>query len=84
MEAINILLLLAGWLSFIEIIQDRYLMIEQDHRFIKKITKLMMVFKAFYLAKAIIDGIEAAHRIRKDQHSAENIPAYKQFTDLAG
>jgi transposase-like protein len=32
--------------------------IEQDHRFIKKITNPMMGFKAFHSARATIDGIE--------------------------
>jgi hypothetical protein len=32
--------------------------IEQDHRFIKKITKPMMGFKAFHSAQATIAGIE--------------------------
>ena len=59
-------------------------LIEQDHRFIKKIIKPMMGFKAFYSAQAAIDGIETAHMIRKGQLSEENIPAYKQFMALAG
>jgi putative transposase len=41
--------------------------IEQDHRFIKKITKPMMGFKAFHSAQATIAGIETAHMIRKGQ-----------------
>jgi putative transposase len=86
LEAINILLLLAGWLSFIEIIQVKYLnnIIEQDHRFIKKITKPIMGFKAFHSAKANLGGIETAHMIRKSQLTEESIPAYKQFMALAG
>jgi putative transposase len=44
----------------------------------------MMGFKAFHSAKATIDGIEIAHRIRKGQLSEENVPAYKQFMALAG
>jgi hypothetical protein len=59
-------------------------LIEQDHRFIKKITKPMMGFKAFHSAQATIDGIQTAHMIRKWQLSEENIPAYKQFLALAG
>jgi transposase-like protein len=43
--------------------------IEQDHRFIKKITKPMMGFKAFHSAQATISGIETAHMIRKGQLS---------------
>ncbi|TXL05813.1 IS6 family transposase, partial [Methylococcaceae bacterium CS2] len=55
-----------------------------DHRFIKKITKPMLGFKAYHSAQATIDGIETAHMIRKEQLSKENIPAYKQFMALAG
>ena len=44
----------------------------------------MMVFKAFHLAQAIIDGIKTAQMIRKRQLSEENIPTYKQFMTLAG
>ena len=75
------------WLvEYLQILQVKYLnnLIEQDHRFIKKITKPMMGFKAFHSAKATIDGIETAHMIRKGQLSDENIPAYKQFMALAG
>ena len=76
----------AGLICFIEICQVKYLnkLIEQDHRFIKKITKPMMGFKAFHSAQATIEGIETAHMIRKGQLSEENIPAYKQFMALAG
>jgi putative transposase len=40
----------------IDICQVKYLnnIIEQDHRFIKKITKPMMEFKAFHSAQATI------------------------------
>ncbi len=84
-ENINMLLMLAGLICFIEICQVKYLnnLIEQDHRFIKKITKPMMGFKAFHSAQATIDGIETAHIIRKGQLSEENSPAYKQFMALA-
>jgi putative transposase len=58
LENINFLLMLAGIISFVEILQIKYLnnLVEQDHRFIKKITKPMMDFKAFHSAKATIDG----------------------------
>ena len=86
LENINLSLMLAGIVSFIEPLQIKYLnnLVEQDHRFIKKITKPMMGFKAFHSAKATIDGIETAHMIRKGQLSEGNIPAYKQFVALAG
>ncbi len=59
----------ASLLSFIEIFQVKYLnnVVEQDHCFIKKITKPMMGFNAFHSAKAIIGGIETTHMIRKGQ-----------------
>jgi len=52
LENINMLLILAGLISFVEILQVKYLnnLIEQDHRFIKKITNPMMGFKAFHSA----------------------------------
>ena len=83
---INLLLILAGFATMIDICQVKYLnnIVEQDHRFIKKITKPMMGFKAFHSAQATISGIETAHMIRKGQLSEEYIPAYKQFMALAG
>ncbi|HBV21486.1 MAG TPA: IS6 family transposase, partial [Nitrosomonas sp.] len=86
LKNINFLLMLAGLISFVEILQIKYLnnLIEQDHRFIKKITNPMMGFKAFHSAKATLNGIETAHMIRKGQLSDKNIPAYKQFMALAG
>jgi putative transposase len=85
-ENINILLMLAGLISFVEILHVEYLnnLIEQDHHFIKKITDPVVGFKAFQSANATIDGIETAHMIQKGQLSAENIQAYKQFMALAG
>src|SRR5690606_29467386 len=85
LENINLLLMLAGLICFIEILQVKYLnnIVEQDHRFIKKITKPMMGFKAFHSAKATLDGIETAHMIRKGQLTDKNIPAYQQFMALA-
>jgi len=80
-------ILTSCWLAgFIEIFQVKYLnnVVEQDHRFINKITKPMMGFNAFHSAKATIDGIETAHMIRKGQLTDENIPAYKQFMALVG
>ena len=86
LENINTMLMLAGLISFVKMLQVKYLnnLIEQDHRFIKKTTKPMMGFKAFHSAQATIVGIETAHRIRKGQLSEEIMPAYKQFMALAG
>ena len=69
LENINILLFLAGLHCFIDILKVKYLnnSVEQDHRFIKKITKPMMGFKAVYSSTATLAGIETAHMIRKGQ-----------------
>lgn len=55
-ENINILIFLAGLLGFIDMLKVKYLnnIIEQDHRFIKKITKPMMGFKTFHSASATL------------------------------
>jgi putative transposase len=47
-------------ISFVEKLQVKYLniLIEQDHRLIKKTTSPMMGFKAFHSAKATIDDIK--------------------------
>jgi transposase-like protein len=49
--------------------QTKYLnnIVEQDHRFIKKITKPMLGFKSFLTADQTLKGIEALHLIRKGQ-----------------
>jgi putative transposase len=85
LENINILLFLAGLLCFIDILKVKYLnnILEQDHRFIKKITKPMMGFKAFHSASATLTGIETAHMIRKGQFSNNLLPAHQQFMALA-
>jgi putative transposase len=63
----NMLLFLAGWGYLIEILQIKYLnnQIEQDHWFIKKLTKPMFGFKAFHSAQATLAGIGVTHMIRK-------------------
>ncbi len=82
----NILLFLVGWIYLIESMQVKYLnnRVEQDHRFIKKLTNPMLGFKAFHSAQATLAGIETAHMIRKGQLSQIGIPAYQQFMSLAG
>jgi IS6 family transposase len=49
--------------------QQKYLnnIIEQDHRFIKKIIKPMLGFKSFSTAEKTIAGIEVMHIIKKGQ-----------------
>ncbi|WP_371263582.1 DDE-type integrase/transposase/recombinase [Paenibacillus sp. 1_12] len=49
--------------------QTNYLnnIVEQDHRFIKKITNPMLGFKSFRTADKALKGIEAMHMVRKGQ-----------------
>ena len=57
--------------------------VEQDHRFIKKITKPMVGFKAFHFASATLAGIETAHMISKGQFANNQLTAHQQFIVLA-
>ena len=72
----------------IEVRQVKYLnnIVEQDHRFVKRVTKPMLGFKSFRTASAVLAGIELMHMIRKDQLSAEkgkNLSFAEQFYSLA-
>lgn len=69
----------------IKIIQSKYLnnMVEQDHRFIKRITRPMLGFKAFHAAAATLAGIETAHMIRKRQFGQTGVSPFMQLAALA-
>ena len=72
----------------IEVRQVKYLnnIIEQDHRFIKRVTKPMLGFKSFRAAREVLAGIELMHMIRKGQLSAEkgkDLSFAEQFYALA-
>jgi putative transposase len=75
----NIRLFLHGWFWLIEVCQVKYRgnMIEQDHRFIKKLTRPMKSLKSFLSASATPDGIEVAQMIRKQQFSTRGQPAFQ-------
>jgi IS6 family transposase len=49
--------------------QTKYLnnIVEQDHRFIKRLTNPMLGFKSFRTAEQTLKGIEAVHMLRKGQ-----------------
>ena len=49
--------------------QVKYLnnLVEQDHRFVKRVTRPMLGFKSFKTASAVLAGIELMHMIRKGQ-----------------
>ena len=56
----------------IQMRQSKYLnnLVEQDHRAVKRITRLMLGFKSFRCARIRIAGIETMHMIRKGQLGA--------------
>ena len=67
--------------------QNKYLnnLVEQDHRFIKKITKPMLGFYSLKSARATLSGIELHHMLKKGQHKTLNqLPIWEQFCSLAG
>ena len=86
LQNMNCLLILNGWYWLIDILQVKYLnnIIEQDHRFIKKLTKQIKGFKSFKSASATLEGIEVAHMIRKQQFKTTAQSAFQQFAALAG
>ena len=71
----------------IEIRQIKYLnnIVEQDHRFIKKIVKPMKGFKSFNSARATLSGIELHHMLRKGQYREKTVIkiVWEQFYSLA-
>ena len=83
LQNMNCLLILNGWFWLIEVLQIKYLnnIIEQDHRFIKKLTRQIKGFKS---ASATLEGIEVAHMICKQQFETSGQSAFKQFAALAG
>ncbi|CDZ76386.1 hypothetical protein BN59_00655 [Legionella massiliensis] len=79
------LFLMGGVFLQIDVRQIKYLnnIVEQDHRFIKKIAKPMKGFKAFHSAQATLAGIELHHMLRKGQHlQAGNQSIFEQFYGL--
>ena len=72
----------------IKVRQVKYLnnIVEQDHRFVKRVTRPMLGFKSFRTASAVLAGIELMHMIRKGQMSTEKgmgLSFAKQFYALA-
>lgn len=68
---LTLLFMMGGVFLQINVRQIKYLnnIVEQDYRFVKKITKLMKGFKAFHSAEATLSGIELHHMLRKGQHN---------------
>jgi len=82
----NCLLVMKSWCWLIDVLQVKYLnnIIEQDHRFIKRITRPMQTFKSLNSAAATLAGIEVAHMIRKGQFDRLGLSGFAQFGQLAG
>lgn len=85
LQAVNVMLKFTDVGKTVKILQVKYLnnILEQDHRFIERITAPIMGFKAFHSAAATIAGIETAHMIRKGQFPANRLTAFQQFAKLA-
>ena len=86
LKSINVIRKFSGDGSLIRIMQSKYLnnMVEQDHRFIKRITRPTLGFKAFHSAAATLAGVETAHMIRKAQIEVSGNTGFQQFAALAG
>ncbi len=82
-KAINKMLNGYGCPLPIEMVRRKYLnnIVEQDHRFIKRRTRLMLGFKSFKSASATLSGIAVAHMIRKGQFTPGICP-FLQFAEL--
>ena len=81
-----LLFMLTGVFIQITIRQIKYLnnIVEQDHRFVKKITCQMKGFKAFHSADATLSGIELHHMLKKGQHTqSDHQTIFEQFYGLA-
>lgn len=85
LQCVNVILKFTNSGNTIKILQVKYLnnIMEQDHRFIKRITRPMLGFKAMHSAAATLAGIETAHMIRKGQFDAIGLTAFQQFGALA-
>ena len=71
----------------IRVRQVKYLnnIVEQDHRFIKRVVKPMQGFKSFISALKTLAGIELMHMLRKKQHEKSSFFTPSQlFYRLAG
>lgn len=68
----------------VKIRQCKYLnnIVEQDHRFIKRIIRPMLGFKSFWSARATLAGIELWRMLKKGQNKSSQ-PAWEQFYGLA-
>ena len=75
-----------NWCWLIDVLQVKYLnnIIEQDHRFTRKITRPMQTFKSFNSAPSTLAGIKVAHLTLKGQFDRPGLSGFEQFAELAG
>jgi putative transposase len=67
-------------------VRDLNNVVEQDHRAVKRITRLMLGFKSFEAAQGTLAGVELMHMIRKGQLAGgaeQALTAAEQFSSLA-
>lgn len=85
LQSLNVILKFTGTGQIINIAPSKYLnnIVEQDHRFIKRITRPMLGFKSVHCAAATLAGIETAHMIRKGQLGQIGLSPFKQCAALA-
>ena len=85
LQSLNVILKFTGSGKTIKIVQSKYLnnVVEQDHRFIKRITRPMLGFKALHSAASTLAGIETAHMIHKGQLGQNGVLPFEQFAALA-
>lgn len=65
----------------------RLMIVEQDHRAIKRLTRPMLNLKSFRAAHCVLAGVELMHMIRKGQFAINGADAMSfadQFYALAG
>jgi len=68
----------------ISTIRSKYLnnIVEQNHRFIKRQTRLVLGFNVFESASRTLEGIEVAQMIRKNQFASKE-SGFEQFAARA-
>mgnify|MGYP005990064871 CR=1 FL=1 len=84
LQAVNAILKFTGGGRTVEIRKVKYPnnILEQDYRFIKRITGPRMGFKAFHSTPATLAGIKTAHMCRKGQIFANGTTAFQTFAAL--
>ncbi|TPF74721.1 IS6 family transposase [Brucella gallinifaecis] len=84
-QTMNNSLKITGTGKPLEILQVKYLnnILQQDHLFIRKISKPILGFKAFHSASSTVAGIEVAHMMRTKQFANNNRSLFEAFAELA-